>query len=120
MSNFKLMVLPSASPGLLARFRAELSNETPIEIPMASLPDRRSGCASAAALLWFAWTVALTPALRPVTTPAVLEDMLLRNGEVQYVCRHAARQPYGRSIAAAAAWFGPFGPFENVTADETI
>jgi len=118
------MVLPSASPGLLARFRAELSNETPIETPienpMASLPDRRDISASAAALFWFAWTVALPVALRPVTTPAVLEDMLLRNGEVQYVCRHAARQPYGRSIAAAAAWFGPLGPFENVTADETI
>jgi hypothetical protein len=123
MSNFKLIAVFSeaetgaaAAPGLLDRFRAELSNETPMALSRIGAkvaPAPRRG-------YWFVRTSPSSPRLRPVTTPHVLEDMLLWNGEVQYVCRHAARQSYGRLIAAAAAWFGPLGPFENVTADETI
>src|ERR1700759_3456269 len=88
MSNFRLMVLFSVaetdagltSPGLVARFRAELSNDTPMA------PSRIGAIlsASAAALFLVAWTVALTFRVGPVTTQAVLEDMLLRSGEVQY------------------------------------
>jgi hypothetical protein len=37
-----------------------------------------------------------------------LEDMLLRNAEVQYVCRNAARQSHGSSFAAVAAIAGFF------------
>jgi hypothetical protein len=32
-----------------------------------------------------------------------VEDMLLWNAEVQYVCRNAARQSHGSSFAAVAA-----------------
>ena len=38
------------------------------------------------------------PVLRRVTTAARPQDTLLRDGEVQYVCRYAARQSHGRPI----------------------
>jgi hypothetical protein len=37
-----------------------------------------------------------------------VEDMLLRDAEVQYVCRNAARQSHGSSFAAVAAIAGFF------------
>jgi len=40
---------------------------------------------------------AVYDALNPPCTLPHVEDMLLWNGEVQYVCRHAARQSHGRS-----------------------
>jgi hypothetical protein len=45
-----------ASPAPLTRFLAVLSNETPDENPMASLPDRREGRARALARFWFVRT----------------------------------------------------------------
>jgi hypothetical protein len=36
------------------------------------------------------------------------EDMLLRDAEVQYVCRNAARQSHGSPFAADAAIVGLF------------
>jgi hypothetical protein len=36
----------------------------------------------------------------------IRQDMLLRNAEVQYVCRNAARQSYGRYFAVPAASTG--------------
>jgi hypothetical protein len=70
LSIFKVMALFSvaetgaafASPALLARFRAELSNETPDETPMALSPDRRDDRARAAARFWFVRTSPLKSA----------------------------------------------------------
>jgi hypothetical protein len=37
-----------------------------------------------------------------------VEDMLLRDAEVQYVCRYAARQSHGSSFAVAVAAIAGF------------
>src|ERR1043166_4833624 len=92
--------LMSSSP--LIRFRADLSNET----PMGSLPDGTPRLAARRG--YDAWTHPV-----PQSCP---EDMLLRNAEVQYVCRHAARQSHGRSNRGCCRLCWPLGPLEKVTA----
>src|SRR5262245_44850562 len=101
MSNFKLIPpLAAVGAGLVssalpALFWADISNATAIGF----LPDRRARPWSDAALF-------MTPGPAPLPQD-VPEDMLLRNAEVQYVCRHAARQSHGRSNRGPRRSFGP-------------
>jgi hypothetical protein len=53
------------------------------------------------------------PVLRRVTTPAPPEDMLLRNGEVQYVCRNALDNRTIDQFAALAAVAGFSGRLKS-------
>src|SRR5215472_7136049 len=85
ISNFKLIPsLPAVETGAVSgtgptpaspldRLRADLSNE----IPMGSLPNRRT-CTRRVRFM------TAGPAALRLQVP---EDMLLRNAEVQYVCR---------------------------------
>jgi DNA-binding MarR family transcriptional regulator len=107
ISNFKLIVVLApvgtgavpdagmASSGLLKRFRAVLSSETPI----AFLPDRRPSAriSRPAALFLVVWASAMAASGGRIPQPQVHKDKLLPDTEVQYVCRYAARQSYGRS-----------------------
>src|SRR5207237_2645022 len=68
-----------------------LAKEAAEETAVGSLPDWRERCAAVV-------RASPHPVLRRVTTATCPEDMLLRDGEVQYVCRYAARQSHGRPI----------------------
>src|SRR5436309_10792178 len=83
ISNF-IAVLPAAEAdaGLLAK-----------ETAMGILP----GLARHPRPCLVGWA-SPAPVLRRVTTAARRQDTLLRDGEVQYVCRYAARQSHGRPI----------------------
>src|SRR5690349_1902578 len=84
MSKFKLIASLPVGTGA-----CRLAEET----AMGFLPDWRSLDAPLLPVPGLA-----PSALRRVTTAAGHEDMLLRAGEVQYVCRYAARQSHGRPI----------------------
>ena len=62
-------------------------------------PRLRLGAAGTVGLDFAALALRPSPALRPVSIAVMSgEDMLLRNAEVQYVCRNAARQSHGSQI----------------------
>src|SRR5947208_405198 len=74
-----------------------LSNET----PMGFLPVPRPGAPLAPRrCLTKLWppTSCANPVAAGLVSQHIAEDMLLRNAEVQYVCRNVARQSHGRPI----------------------
>jgi hypothetical protein len=108
ISNFKLIALLPAvgtgaisgagltSLGSLARFRAELSNET----PMGSLPDQLAGRAFRAQPAGF------NGSGRGLPRQLVAADKLLRKAEVQYVCDLPRYNLHGRPVRGSRRQFG--------------
>src|SRR5882757_7788720 len=111
ISNFKLIpLLPAVGAGAISGAGLAVracSNETPMDFS----PGLARNARPRRGAVGYAWASSI-PVLRRVTTPASPEDMLLRNGEVQYVCRNAARQSHGRSIRGPCRRCRHLRPYE--------